>query len=113
MLPVYISIHTTLAGGDAGLYCSAHISRHISIHTTLAGGAVPADLTDGQYACISIHTTLAGGDKDAERRTKNHGRFQSTPPSRVATRESRTRELLFHISIHTTLAGGDATKSAT
>mgnify|MGYP005793514053 CR=1 FL=1 len=57
-----ISIHTTLAGGDALFTVILVQSSTISIHTTLAGG-------DEVFLCgivlvfdISIHTTLAGGD---------------------------------------------------
>ena len=58
---VVISIHTTLAGGDAKNMNTQVTELQISIHTTLAGGDIGywIILTQTQ---ISIHTTLAGGD---------------------------------------------------
>ena len=80
---MFISIHTTLAGGDwvfsedfvpGEIFQSTPPSRvatissnsfdmssSISIHTTLAGGDIK--IRDSYYGKdISIHTTLAGGD---------------------------------------------------
>ena len=81
------------------------------------------------FSSISIHTTLAGGDvnfgifrlaledfnphhpRGWRQRIWQHmfhcTRFQSTPPSRVATTDIVLRMDLQNISIHTTLAGGD------
>ena len=79
-----ISIHTTLAGGDAAKVMANNTSARISIHTTLAGGDLGFLFYPMRPFCISIHTTLAGGD---------------IPSSTYKGGEN--------ISIHTTLAGGD------
>ena len=79
-----ISIHTTLAGGDAMFGGAFDLGKNISIHTTLAGG-------DSRQIHNSLINIL----------------FQSTPPSRVATKEIVKLLPVFIISIHTTLAGGD------
>ncbi len=58
----------------------------ISIHTTLAGGDLRAKKLSCRNAGISIHTTLAGGDSILMQFWHYQITFQSTPPSRVATR---------------------------
>ena len=55
-----ISIHTTLAGGDAEKQ-QFYKKIKISIHTTLAGGDA-LQTSKLPTIAISIHTTLAGGD---------------------------------------------------
>ena len=56
---------------------------------------------------ISIHTTLAGGDAFSAFLVAASISFQSTPPSRVATKLANNSSVFIKISIHTTLAGGD------
>ena len=125
-----ISIHTTLAGGDTGICVSVSTFGTISIHTTLAGGdfrrvkgfddmgiSIHTTLAGGDFWYmiqqreehkISIHTTLAGGDITDAPNDSCPFRFQSTPPSRVATPYYLAGAFLYnYISIHTTLAGGD------
>ena len=82
----HVSIHATLAGGDAGealglppekLFLSTPPSRvatplrreqahdlDVSIHATLAGGDDPPQYLGGLHALVSIHATLAGGDRN-------------------------------------------------
>ena len=102
----FISIHTTLAGGDECVVVNAG-PQLISIHTTLAGGDYVAVYEYHHAVEISIHTTLAGGDRTMKGGTKTKAGFQSTPPSRVATFFAASPALPCLISIHTTLAGGD------
>ena len=81
---IYISIHTTLAGGDVSVFCTWTVfvafqstppsrvatgedeeflkTMEISIHTTLAGGDYDKSVRKERDKKISIHTTLAGGD---------------------------------------------------
>ena len=123
-----ISIHASLAGGDANQVRTDFPSK-ISIHASLAGGdwLRGTQSTDWQ---ISIHASHAGGDQhvrwtDLSRQHFNprlpRGRrlrqmwspqsaqqFQSTPPSREATRVSADAGGKGGgISIHASLAGGD------
>ena len=56
---------------------------------------------------VSIHATLAGGDAAAQRTTRVHKAFLSTPPSRVATMGAQYGVNKTEVSIHATLAGGD------
>ena len=58
---VFISIHTTLAGGDMEAKILGKQKMNISIHTTLAGGDLWS-FHQPYVVDISIHTTLAGGD---------------------------------------------------
>ena len=56
-----ISIHASLAGGDALLGGVLRVVHAISIHASLAGGDVAGNRL-GNLAVISIHASLAGGD---------------------------------------------------
>ena len=56
---------------------------------------------------VSIHAALAGGDPPFFRVMLCAGQFQSTPPSRAATRLNKSDKTLFLVSIHAALAGGD------
>ena len=58
----FVSIHATLAGGDAALYCDTAGVHRVSIHATLAGGDGGAGAARPPQA-VSIHATLAGGDR--------------------------------------------------
>ena len=79
---------------------------HVSIHATLAGG--DAVLSWGcDHADVSIHATLAGGDARPDYQMQETMEFLSTPPSRVATPLWPGRRLSPCVSIHATLAGGD------
>ena len=103
---IYISIHTTLAGGDR------LVTRQLCTCTDF-NPHHPRGWRLGNYNkrtdtfSISIHTTLAGGDGLLRSRLPQKSRFQSTPPSRVATGWPVGTDDYPKISIHTTLAGGD------
>ena len=56
---------------------------------------------------VSIHATLAGGDTPPSLSGASHGKFLSTPPSRVATTAGNNIIPRIKVSIHATLAGGD------
>ena len=123
-----ISIHASLAGGDmqeVAKECrrpyfnprlprgrrparrSGHSHRRdISIHASLAGGDGVKRAEGGQQT-ISIHASLAGGDQARWSVFRVYARFQSTPPSREATRNAIMAFISFAISIHASLAGGD------
>ena len=80
-----VSIHATLAGGDAGILCLSCLPQKVSIHATLAGG---------DYGNEQIYLLRC--------------RFLSTPPSRVATVVAVVGGAVgVEVSIHATLAGGD------
>ena len=106
IIPLPISIHASLAGGDDTRRDQRVRSQSISIHASLAGGddidftdnlihvvfqstppsreATPASPPSISNSRISIHASLAGGD---ERNVPEQSwrQFQSTPPSREAT----------------------------
>ena len=124
-----ISIHTTLAGGDAKNMNTQVTELQISIHTTLAGGDTP--IRTIAYSHPNFNPHHPRGWRHAHFTfSLPYAAFQSTPPSRVATWPSvrvffqlidfnphhprgwrqqvpalGTVEVT--ISIHTTLAGGD------
>ena len=126
---VVISIHTTLAGGDAKNMNTQVTELQISIHTTLAGGDTP--IRTIAYSHPNFNPHHPRGWRHAHFTfSLPYAAFQSTPPSRVATWPSvrvffqlidfnphhprgwrqqvpalGTVEVT--ISIHTTLAGGD------
>ncbi len=79
----------------------------ISIHASLAGGDVTRDLHKAEYVTISIHASLAGGDPRPGAVAGPRAEFQSTPPSREATRHLMHPQRRRNISIHASLAGGD------
>ena len=104
-----ISIHASLTGGDCDImftermvfhdfnprlphgrrrvqHVGADQSRGISIHASLAGGDVEASGMADRWP-ISIHASLAGGDINSYGNDTGIVRFQSTPPSREATRK--------------------------
>ena len=104
----YVSIHATLAGGDAAKAEHEHYRvENVSIHATLAGGDFCSRVFASRLGCfyprhprgwrpvgeslsapgtgVSIHATLAGGDASA---------------SAAGGADRR-------VSIHATLAGGD------
>ena len=56
-----VSIHATLAGGDAQGIDDSLADSGVSIHATLAGGDGRV-LVDFVVVHVSIHATLAGGD---------------------------------------------------
>ena len=81
--PDVVSIHATLAGGDAHRGLRTQGAFTVSIHATLAGGD---PILPGMWRkdVVSIHATLAGGDSYQDLYNKYRG-----------------------VSIHATLAGGD------
>ena len=82
-----ISIHAALTGrDDLGLLLL--FSVHISIHAALTG----RDHLFSPYfllGFISIHAALTGRDPGADRGPVTRSLFQSTRPSRAATRGDR------------------------
>ena len=123
-----ISIHASLAGGDplprvrreGPPHFNPRLPRgrrrdenaviralvHISIHASLAGGDTTKPSRPGERPGISIHASLAGGDF-SPLLFDSSLRFQSTPPSREATRFDLRHMRRRLISIHASLAGGD------
>ena len=102
-----VSIHATLAGGDAENEGKGRSGRSVSIHATLAGG----DLVNFRL-CRQTDRFLSTPPS----RVATHSfaivlfpeiSFLSTPPSRVATSKFSLRSVSGHVSIHATLAGGD------
>ena len=83
--------------------------RDISIHASLAGGDGVKRAEGGQQT-ISIHASLAGGNQARWSVFRVYARFQSTPPSREATRNAIMAFISFAISIHASLAGGDTSR---
>ena len=79
-----ISIHASLAGGDPRRGGNLR-SRQISIHASLAGGDFQ-QIRGHVPRPISIHASLAGGDILSLPRFASPITFQSTPPSREATK---------------------------
>ena len=85
-------------------------AQPISIHTTLAGG--DASPTRPTTTSSNFNPHHPRGWRLAFRSITRLGfQFQSTPPSRVATHPANGRPRRLHISIHTTLAGGDQHKN--
>ena len=58
-------------------------------------------------AIISIHASLTGGDGIRVFLLPLLSPFQSTPPSREATQQTRQKGISDRISIHASLTGGD------
>ena len=79
-----VSIHATLAGGDADGKGGQYLYI-VSIHATLAGGDSSVLFWVIPKSRVSIHATLAGGDYALQSKTATPTKFLSTPPSRVAT----------------------------
>ena len=124
-----VSIHATLAGGDALELISSWEWLQVSIHATLAGGDLrqidrkpngkgfyprhPRGWRQ-QWAAIRLLHCLflstppsrVATDMRLELFTPDLA-FLSTPPSRVATQENDKSNSANHVSIHATLAGGD------
>ena len=109
--------------------------KSVSIHATLAGGDAEIVFFPRAQSEVSIHATLAGGDRGALAPPDGGRPFLSTPPSRVATHRpgdlqppgycfyprhprgwrrstSGRRARRNNVSIHATLAGGDLRASA-
>ena len=81
---VVISIHTTLAGGDAKNMNTQVTELQISIHTTLAGGDTP--IRTIAYSHPNFNPHHPRGWRHAHFTfSLPYAAFQSTPPSRVAT----------------------------
>ena len=124
-----VKFQSTPPSREATRSCDDHRwSIHISIHASLTGG----DYCYGGYEHsyhISIHASLTGGDRFGLDKIAGHwnfnprlphGRrhiyginciichkFQSTPPSREATKASYQANIDMVISIHASLTGGD------
>ena len=129
-LSIAVSIHATLAGGDASSSSSID-SRRLFLSTPPSRVATAKGLdkvTDkleflstppsrvatalakiaGDFYYVSIHATLAGGDFGGSSCSSISSMFLSTPPSRVATFVLLKKHKNSRVSIHATLAGGDA-----
>ena len=83
------------------------IDTVVSIHATLAGGDACVSVGDAYFSIVSIHATLAGGDLRVCAPLAHVAGFLSTPPSRVATAALPHGIQNAFVSIHATLAGGD------
>ena len=123
-----ISIHTPLAGRDGIALYDCRVQYGFQ-STRPSRGATASALKPSTVLCISIHTPLAGRDdkdipkwvwlKDFNPHAPRGARrylqasliskclFQSTRPSRGATRGQQICAQLIVISIHTPLAGRD------
>ena len=123
-----VSIHATHTGGD-GLPDEIDARFLISIHATHTGGDRRKIAKYITASAISIHATHTGGDRlyrqppqplrifqstpPTRVATKNVAPmlqtvlFQSTPPTRVATRKIAKYITASEISIHATHTGGD------
>ena len=83
-LHFYVSIHATLAGGDAVQPFHNVLRADVSIHATLAGGDfLSQDCRAGLTGFYPRHPR--GWRHTAEHRRAVRYTFLSTPPSRVAT----------------------------
>ena len=91
---------------------SQFIARSISIHASLAGGDAPQAAAHHAEYEISIHASLAGGDQSVFQNIHPPSIFQSTPPSREATVYDEAVKKGLLISIHASLAGGDLRDAA-
>ena len=106
-----ISIHASLAEGDIGRG-QARCGAPISIHASLAGGDVDALLYIG-FLSVNFNPRLPRGRRRGDSLFAiDKGAFQSTPPSREATRHRPPEARAIGISIHASLAGGDATRGS-
>ena len=124
-----VSIHATLAGGDATALLRLETQRSFYPRHP-RGWRRPGTRSRTTFGLVSIHATLAGGDCLVSGPWCSFRAFLSTPPSRVATpgrQDARRRLRCFYprhprgwrrifplfkaqrqrVSIHATLAGGD------
>ena len=93
-----------------GATCARHgtdTGYRISIHAPLAGSDNCNIYKDSGLAEISIHAPLAGSDQSQSVQPNPWKQFQSTLPSRGATKDLRRFRDQFSISIHAPLAGSD------
>ena len=108
----WISIHTTLAGGDVIIAGEgSNIVAHFNPHHPR--GWRRSSLKFARF--ISNHFNPhhpRGWRPDGDGEDGEDKIFQSTPPSRVATGATGDELDALGISIHTTLAGGDLRRSA-
>ena len=79
----------------------------ISIHAPLAGSDDNGRVLSADFL-ISIHAPLAGSDTIRLKTTTLPPKFQSTLPSRGATRSALGYPVQHGISIHAPLAGSDS-----
>ncbi len=122
-----VSIHAPLTGGDL-IVVLYNPPSHVSIHAPLTGGDLrtvargwlrggfnprpphgrrPEKSSDDGANNVSIHAPLTGGDTETEPMIHPSPVFQSTPPSREATRFSCLQLQCEGVSIHAPLTGGD------
>ena len=101
-----VSIHATLAGGDAVPSVMVQ-GRGLFLSTPPSRVATRENAESARNNAVSIHATLAGGDLPLLHGRFCDNRFLSTPPSRVATEQKAVEVRLAEVSIHATLAGGD------
>ena len=95
-------------GGEQAAQRLSHRHHTISIHASLAGGDAGRAGGDVALPAVSIHASLAGGDGFPSHSKCGLSGFQSTPPLREATHTQVVARLLLSVSIHASLAGGDA-----
>ena len=102
-----ISIHTTLAGGD-GVNARKGNQRFFDFNPHHPRGWRQHRRTQPPATSRFQSTPPSRVATTARQTLTRHFAFQSTPPSRVATRRRSLGNVYGqHISIHTTLAGGD------
>ena len=100
-----VSIHAARAGGDVAVMVAMAYMRRVSIHAARAGGDDDAAL--GQPIC-SFNPRRPRGRRHAERDAISAASaFQSTPPTRAATRRPSDNTVPDVVSIHAAHAGGD------
>ena len=80
-----ISIHASLAGGDVFFPPDRRARPNFNPRLP-RGRRPPLPDSDPVVPHISIHASLAGGDAFSSPNTLSPTIFQSTPPSREATR---------------------------
>ena len=109
---VKVSIHATLAGGDAmySLPCAA-ASTFLSTPPSRVATYIAEKEARSQQ--VSIHATLAGGDLCSRRKNGNQASFYPRHPR--GWRRRHTADIHRHraVSIHATLAGGDLCRCGT
>ena len=86
--------------------CTSITTTLVSIHAPLTGGDVVTEVYQTQ-PYVSIHAPLTGGDDPAVGSRRWGAGFQSTPPSREATRRTLARVPEQQVSIHAPLTEGD------
>ena len=107
-----VSIHAAHEGGDDTRPHEATCPEHVSIHAAHEGGDRSTIALITTLAGVSIHAAHEGGDARWRDRLALRTLFQSTPPARAATPDSRRRARHCGVSIHAAHEGGDARSGA-